>query len=286
MVDADARRSRQRASPPGWTPARCAPRATRCAPRSTIWCSARPGAARVVDAAEPDQHLPQRGHRAAIGSSRSSSRCNATLATIRPVVELMYLCASLGFERALSRDAARQSGADRAARWRLPHHPPAPRRVRARVVAAMARASTPGYRPLAQRVPLWMLCLGTLTAACLIYLVFNFSARRRLRYSVRRACRSAAAWRRSRAARRRAGPAACGRGRRGDAAGDGTLVAAPVPRTGHESRRGQVLEDAQSVTVRLLNRNMFGSGSAALTRQLPAVAHAHRDRAANREAAT
>ncbi len=58
------------------------------------------------------------------------------------VVELMYLCTSLGFEgryRVMPRGIAALT---ELRDWRLSHDPPAPRRVRARPVAALARART------------------------------------------------------------------------------------------------------------------------------------------------
>ena len=112
----DARRWR-----PGSTRTACAPRATRSAPRSTTWCSARRGAAASswVDA-EPDQHLPQRGHRRRAllrhpGADAEGSRppCRGDRADVS--VRLARL------RGALSRHAARQRGAHRAARRPLSH---------------------------------------------------------------------------------------------------------------------------------------------------------------------
>ncbi len=178
------------------------------------------------------------------------------------VVELMYLCASLGFEgryRVMPRGSTAltemRDAIYRTIRQR--------RGEFERELSPHWRGLDTGYRPLAQRVPLWMLCLGTLTAACLIYLVFNFSlaAASDIPFTELADLPPKEAQPIPRAAP--APPPAA------------AVAAAPPQATAPSSlhqflepdvKAGvvKVLEDPQSITVRLLNRDMFASGSAAL----------------------
>ena len=194
------------------------------------------------------------------------------------VVELMYLCTSLGFEgryrvmprgiAALTelRDGSTAPSASGAANSSANCRPLARHRDRLQA----ARPARAGLDPRG---------LGTLRAACVIYVLFNFSARRAIR--PRRSP--------SLPACRRTAPQRC-RARR-----------SPRPRRRRRSRPPQPCHDAapadscsqflapeikqgwsrcsrtpQSITVRLINRNMFASGSADAEPQLPAAAHPHR----------
>ena len=90
------------------------------------------------------------------------------------VIELMYLCASLGFEgryRVLGRGGAAltelRDGLYRGIRQR--------RGEFERELSPQWRGIGTGGRKLAWRVPLWLIGLGTLAATCAIYLAFNLS---------------------------------------------------------------------------------------------------------------
>jgi type VI secretion system protein ImpK len=184
------------------------------------------------------------------------------------VVELMYLCVCLGFEgryRVLPRGAAAlaelRDGLFRTIRNR--------RGEFERDLAPHWPGIKAAYRPLGQRVPLWAIGLGTLAMACILYIIFNFSlaATSDVVFAemsglpphgtvvVPRAVTASA-------------PA-------GQAVPPPPPPPTPVTSTLAPKLRGflepeikaglvQVFEDAQSVTVRLVNRNMFGSGSAVL----------------------
>ena len=182
------------------------------------------------------------------------------------VVELMYLCASLGFEgryRVMPRGTAAltemRDSVYRTIRQR--------RGDFERELSPHWRGLQLGYKPLAQRVPVWMLALGTLTAACLIYLIFNFSlaAASDIPFVELAGLPPQEPQAVPRAAIVAPPPPA-------------EIAAAPPPAPGEPAKPTlrefmapdvkaglvQVLEDAQSITVRLLNRDMFASGSAQL----------------------
>jgi type VI secretion system protein ImpK len=179
------------------------------------------------------------------------------------VIELMYLCTSLGFEgryRVMPRGIAAltelRDSLYRTLRQR--------RGDFERELSPHWRGLETGYKPLAQRVSIWMLAAGTLAAACLIYLVFNFTL----------ATASDVAF-----------------NELGALPPQGTvtvprraIVPPPPPPTpamvaaanpgapqfdkflAPEIREGlvKVFEDPQTITVRLINRTMFASGSAVL----------------------
>jgi type VI secretion system protein ImpK len=177
------------------------------------------------------------------------------------VVELMYLCLSLGFEgryRVMPRGAAAlaelRDGVYRSIRQR--------RGEIERELSPHWRGIATGHRPLAARVPIWILATATLGLACVIYLLFNFSL---------------------------AGASDLAFAELGGLPPKGAVVVpriavappppppppavvasavAPKLRTflAPEIKAGlvEVFEDAQSTTVRLTNRNMFPSGSATL----------------------
>lgn len=181
------------------------------------------------------------------------------------VVELMYLCTSLGFEgryRVMPRGGAAlnelRDSVYRTVRNR--------RGEFERELSPHWRGVEASYRPLAQRVPLWAMALGTATLAGLIYVGFNFAL----------AGASDVAF-----------AELYGLPPHGQATiPRAATVAAPPPPPPPpvvaaapssiveklhkflepEIKAGlvTVLEDAQAVTVRLTNRNMFGSGQAEL----------------------
>ena len=90
-----------------------------------------------------------------------------------PVVELMYLCLSLGMigkYRVMPRGVAAltelREGVYRTIRQR--------RGDFERELSPHWRGVDAGARALARRIPIWALALGTLTAACIMYIVFTF----------------------------------------------------------------------------------------------------------------
>lgn len=186
------------------------------------------------------------------------------------VVELMYLCTSLGFEgryRVMSRGIAAltelRDGVYRTIRQRTGDFE--------RDLSPHWRGVPAAHKPLSQSIPLWAIALGTVAAACLIYLGFNFSL---------------------------AGASDVAFAQLAGLPPKGTIevprtAAKPVPppppapipialasHSVHkflepEIKEGlvQVFEDAQAATVRLLNRNMFPSGEATLNPSyLPLIA--------------
>ena len=185
------------------------------------------------------------------------------LARHGPVVELMYLCTSLGFEgryRVMQRGTAAltelRDSLYRTVRQR--------RGDFERELSPHWKGLETGYKPLAQRVSIWLLAAGTLVVACLIYLVFNFTL----------ATASDVAFNELTALPPQ-GAIVVPRP---------VEVAPPPPPTPQmvaaadpaapkfevflapEIREGlvKVFADPQSITVRLINRNMFPSGSAVL----------------------
>ncbi len=186
------------------------------------------------------------------------------------VVELMYLCTSLGFEgryRVMPRGVAALTEL-RDSVYRVIRNR---RGDFERELSPHWRGIDTGYKPLTQRVPLWGIALGTVTLAALIYLGFNFAL----------SGASDIAYAELYGLPPQGTPAVA----------RATVVAPPPPAPlptpqpatpgappppsltsklrqflAPEIREGLVvvLEDAQSVTVRLTNRNMFGSGEATL----------------------
>ena len=183
------------------------------------------------------------------------------------VVELMYLCTSLGFEgryRVMPRGVAALNEL-RDSVYRVIRNR---RGEFERELSPHWRGVGLGHRPLAQRLPLWAIALGTLTLALLIYLGFNFalSGASDIAYVELN-----------------------GVPPHGTPVVPRTVAVAPQPpppqpvaaanpaTPSFSSRLHQflapeikaglvvVLEDAQAVTVRLTSRNMFGSGEATLS---------------------
>jgi type VI secretion system protein ImpK len=181
------------------------------------------------------------------------------------VVELMYLCTSLGFEgryRVMPRGVAALTEL-RDSVYRVIRNR---RGEFERELSPHWRGIDTGYRPLSQRLPLWAIGLGTVTLAALIYLGFNLalSGASDIAYAELYGLPPQGAPSVVRAAVVPPPPPA----------------SPPPPQPGAppslssklhqflapEIKEGlvTVLEDAQSVTVRLTNRNMFGSGEATL----------------------
>ena len=178
------------------------------------------------------------------------------------VVELMYLCLALGFEgqyRVLPRGAATlvelRDNLFRVLRQRRPEFE--------RELSPHWRGVGSGYNPLRQRIPLWVVAVATVSLAALIYLGFNLLL----------ATSSDATFARltglpptgpvviTRPASRPPPPpppppviVATG--------GVARLRTFLAP----EIKEGlvEVFEDAQTITVRIANRNMFASGEGAL----------------------
>jgi type VI secretion system protein ImpK len=188
------------------------------------------------------------------------------------VVELMYLCASLGFEgryRVMPRGIAAltelRESVYRTIRQR--------RGDFERELSPHWKGLQTGYTPLLQRIPTWMLAAGTFGLACLIYVLFNFSL----------AGTSDIAFTEITALPPkgpivvpRAGLPAMPAAAAVPAPSPVPQAASPAPAPSTSSKLRQflepevkaglveVFEDPQSITVRLTNRAMFPSGSATL----------------------
>ncbi len=186
------------------------------------------------------------------------------------VVELMYLCASLGFEgryRVMPRGIAALSELRESVYRTIRQR----RGDFERELSPHWKGLQTGYTPLLQRVPLWMLGVATLGAACLIYVLFNFSLAGSSDIAFNEVTnlppRGAIVVPRTAVAAAAVAPAPA------PAPLPVQPVAAPGPAAlnihqflAPEIKAGlvEVLEDPQSLTVRLTNRSMFGSGSATL----------------------
>jgi len=181
-----------------------------------------------------------------------------------PVVELMYLCTSLGFEgryRVMPRGTAAltelRDGVYRTVRQR--------RGEWERDLSPHWRGVAAGMRSLASRIPLWAIALGTVAIAAAMFMWFTFllAGMSDAAFSELAGIPPKEPMQVARAsvpgAPRPAAPAASepirtsiGNKLRG--------FLAPEIRAGLV----QVFEDGQTVTVRLTNRNMFASGQAEL----------------------
>jgi type VI secretion system protein ImpK len=173
------------------------------------------------------------------------------------VIELMYLCASLGFEgryRVLGRGVAAltelRDGLYRGIRQR--------RGEFERELSPQWRGVDTANR-LRWRIPLWLVGVGTLGLACTIYLAFNLAL----------AGASDTAFGQF-AALPPHGPVKIARAAPPPPPPAASAPAAPSSlhkflQPEIDAGLVQVLEDPQSVTVRLVNRTMFASGSAELS---------------------
>ncbi|MDE2006679.1 MAG: type VI secretion system protein TssL, long form [Rhodospirillales bacterium] len=179
------------------------------------------------------------------------------------VVELMYLCASLGFEgryRVMPRGIAAltelRDSVYRTIRQR--------RGDFERELSPRWKGLALGFKGLGQRIPIWLLAAATLLAACVIYVLFSFSlsGSAGIAYAQLAALPPKGAVHVVRAApvappppppapvtevAPHAGPSVA------------TFLAPEV----HQGLV-QVFEDAQSITIRMTNKAMFPSGSAVL----------------------
>ena len=183
-----------------------------------------------------------------------------------PVVELMYLCTSLGFEgryRVMPRGVAAltelRDGVYRTIRQR--------RGDWERELSPHWRGIAAGLRSLANRIPLWAIALATLMLAIGLYVWFTFmlAGMSDAAFSELATIPPAKPMPVKHVVAETPRPAAP------------RPAETPPPITSSfsdrlrkflepEIRAGlvQVFEDAQTVTVRLTNRNMFGSGQATL----------------------
>ena len=185
-----------------------------------------------------------------------------------PVVELMYLCTSLGFEgryRVMPRGVAAltelRDGVYRTLRQR--------RGDWERDLSPHWKGIAAGMRSLADRIPLWAIELATLVLAVLMFLWFTFmlAGMSDAAFSELTGIPPKEPMQVAHVTPRGAPPAT-------PTAAAASSVAQPSSDLGKrlheflapEIRAGlvQVFEDGQAVTVRLTNRNMFGSGEATL----------------------
>jgi type VI secretion system protein ImpK len=173
------------------------------------------------------------------------------------VIELMYLCASLGFEgryRVLGRGVAAltelRDGLYRGIRQR--------RGEFERELSPQWRGINTANR-LGWRIPLWLVGVGTLGLACMIYLAFNLAlaGASDIAFGQFAALPPHGPVKIARAAPPPPPPAASA------PAAPSSLHKFLQPEI--DAGLVQVLEDPQSVTVRLVNRTMFASGSAELS---------------------
>jgi type VI secretion system protein ImpK len=180
------------------------------------------------------------------------------------VVELMYLCTSLGFEgryRVMPRGVAALNEL-RDSVYRLIRNR---RGEFERELSPHWHGMDTGNRPLTQRVPLWAIGLATLALGVLIYAGFNFSLSGSSDIAFAEMYGlpphgQPAIPRVAHAVTPPPPPPPIA------AVVQSTLTAKLHKFLAPEIKAGlvEVLEDAQSITVRLTNRNMFGSGAATL----------------------
>jgi type VI secretion system protein ImpK len=183
------------------------------------------------------------------------------------VVELMYLCASLGFEgryRVMPRGVAAltelREGVYRTLRQR--------RGEFERELSPHWRGLSPDAGRHKRRLPLWAMGLATFCVLAVMYVTFSFllAGGSDLAYAELAKLPPASALP---VAHVRTAKTTSPQLPASTAAAPGSLRQFLAP----EIRAGlvQVLEDAQSVTVRLTNRNMFGSGEVVLGASYPAL---------------
>ena len=193
-----------------------------------------------------------------------------------PVVELMYLCMSLGFvgryrvmPRGVAALAELREGVYRTIRDR--------RREFERELSPHWRGVTAGARDLGRRIPLWAIGLGTFTLAAVLYVAFTF-----LLTSVSEVAFAElfALPPRGQIVVPRAPlpvpPVAAPPAAAPIAAVTPPLVARLRQFLAPEIKEGLVvvLQDPQAITVRLVNlanRSMFGSGEATLASIYPGI---------------
>ncbi len=186
----------------------------------------------------------------------------AELGRYSEVAELMFLCLSLGFEgryRVMPRGAAAlaefRSNLFRTLRQRRPEFE--------RELSPHWHGVGTGRNPLRRRVPAWMIAGGAVALAALIYLGFDLMLATASDLTFAKL-----------ASLPPTGPVMIARVSAAPA--PPPPAAAPAAATSTAARlRGflapeiaqglvEVLEDPQSITIRIANRNMFGSGAATL----------------------
>ena len=192
-----------------------------------------------------------------------------------PVVELMYLCTSLGFEgryRVMPRGVAAltemRDGVYRLLRSLKGDFE--------RELSPHWRGIAAGARGLASRIPIWARALATFVTTIIIYMIFSFvlASVSDDAFAELASLPPAQVMPVTRTQAR--GPAPT-------AAAATAAPATPVVATAFSAKLREflspeikaglvvVLEDAQTVTVRLTNRNMFASGEALLGPSYPAL---------------
>jgi type VI secretion system protein ImpK len=212
----------------------------------------------------PQQTLTSMFHNEVIGGDRFFEileQMQRELSRHAEVVELMYLCTSLGFEgryRVMPRGVAAltelRAGIYRAIRTR--------RGEFERELSPHWRGLETGYRPLSQRIPFWAIGLFTVVSACIIYMGFNFAlaGASDIAFVEISGLPPQGAIQVPRAADVPPPPPPPAVVTENHAASKLHQFLAPEIKAGLVS----VFEDAQSVTVRLAGRNMFASGTANL----------------------
>jgi type VI secretion system protein ImpK len=186
-----------------------------------------------------------------------------------PVVELMYLCMSLGFVgryRVMPRGVAALSelreGVYRSIRTRRGDFD--------RDLSPNWRGIDAGARPLLRRVPLWAVGLATVSIAAIMYVSFAFALASASEVSF---AELFALPPRGAVSVPRTAPPPPAPPPPPVVAAAGTLGPKLRQFLAPEIKAGlvEVLQDAQAVTVRLAGRNMFGSGTATLADSYPAL---------------
>lgn len=212
-------------------------------------------------------------HNEVIGGERFYDildQMQADLGHNAPVVELMYLCNSLGFEgryRVLPRGTAAltelRDGVYRTLRQR--------RGDFERELSPHWRGLAAGVRTLANRIPIWLRAIATVALAGAMYIAFSFLLAGTS--DVAFAELSSLPPKDALPVRRIQVAAPVQPGRPAEPAPMAPTAFSQRLRQflAPEIREGlvQVLEDAQTVTVRLANRNMFASGQAVLGATYP-----------------
>ena len=223
---------------------------------STPWGSASPWA---------QQPLTALFHNEVVGGERFFEildQLQREMGRYGEVVELLYLCTSLGFEgryRVMPRGVAAltelRAGVYRAIRTRRGEISPE--------LSPQWRGLGTAHRPFSARIPGWAVALATLALAIAIYLGFNFAlaGASDVGFAELFGLPPQGPFAVPRATNVAPPPPPLPAVVQGSAALRLHQFLAPEIAQGLVS----VLEDAQSVTVRLANRNMFASGTATLS---------------------
>jgi type VI secretion system protein ImpK len=215
-------------------------------------------------------------HNEVIGGERFFDileQMQADLGNNAAVVELMYLCTSLGFEgryRVLPRGVAAltelREGVYRTLRQRKGDFE--------RDLSPHWRGIAAGARNLANRIPIWVRAVVTLAIASAMYAAFTFilAGTSDVAFAELSALPPKAAFPITHIQVRGPAPAAPSPPTPAPAPPAPTAFSVRLKQfLAPEIREGlvQVLEDAQTITIRLTNRNMFASGTAVLGNTYP-----------------